>query len=44
VECAGVLDDVDVFWWPAGGYVGEDDLLEHGPLWRGEGRSALFAQ
>jgi hypothetical protein len=32
VERASVFDDVDVFGWPAGGYVREDDLLEEGPL------------
>lgn len=35
VESAGVFDDVDVFGGPAGGYVGEDDLLEEGPLRQG---------
>jgi hypothetical protein len=41
VKGAGVFDDVDIFGWPAGGYVGEDDLLEEGPL--GEGWLALLS-
>ena len=28
VEGAGVVDDVDVAWWPAGGDEGDDGLLE----------------